>query len=239
VQLLGLIGILAFVAASFVVGGRLSWTGLRRGRLPEATIGVSFLLAGGIGTLLMVVSSGAGTAQVLMRVASNAFIDLGIAVLGIFNWRVFRPDRRGALLFAAFVSLLSLSFSADLARRAFLDPGPRPLLWIAADCVGRIGMYAWASFETLHQYALSRRRLDLGLSHPLVVNRFLLWGIGTIAVTGIWLHTYANELLGIVDAESDYLSVTLLGGVCAAAIWLAFYPPQAYRRRFEMGAAGD
>ena len=237
-QLLGLVGILAFVAASFVVGGRLSWTGLRRGSVPEATIGVSFLLAGGVGTLLMVVSSGAGTAQALMRVASNAFIDLGIAVLGIFNWRVFRPDRRGALLFAAFVSLLALSFSADLARRAFLDPGPRPPLWIAADALGRVGMYGWGAYETLRQYSLARRRLQLGLSDPLVANRFLLWGIGTVAVIGIWLHAYGSELAGVTGNESTYLVVALLGGICAAAIWLAFFPPKVYRRRFEAHSAG-
>jgi hypothetical protein len=238
VQLVGLVGILAFVLVSFGVGVRLSWTGLRRGRVPEATIGVSFLLAGGVGTFLMVVSTGASTAQALLRVASNAFIDLGIAVLGIFNWRVFRPDRRGALLFAAFVSLLALSFTADLARRAFLDPGPRPPLWIAADAAGRIGMYAWSSFETLRQYTFSRRRLKLGLSDPLVANRYLLWGIGTLSVIGIWIDAFASEVLGVTSNEQIYFVVAALGGICAAAIWLAFYPPAAYRRRFEARARG-
>jgi hypothetical protein len=240
VQLLGLVGILAFVAASFVVGLRLSWTGLRRGGIPESTIGLSFLLAGGIGTLLMVASSGAGTAQALLRAASLGFINLGIAVLGVFNWRVFRPDRTGALLFAAFVSLLALSFSADLARRAFLDQAPRPPLWIAADAAGRIGMYGWGSFETLRQYALARRRLRLGLSDPLVADRFLLWGIGTLSVIGIWVHTYTRELLGATSADGEYLVVSVLGGLCATAIWLAFFPPLAYRRRAgESGASSS
>src|SRR5262249_21777122 len=99
VKLFGIVGVLAFVAASFAVGLRLSWTGLRRGGIPESTIGLSFLLAGGIGTLLMLASNGAGAAQALLRAASLGFINLGIAVLGVFNWRAFRPDRTGALLF--------------------------------------------------------------------------------------------------------------------------------------------
>ena len=230
-QLLGIVGVLAFVTASFAVGLRLSWTGLRRGGIPESTIGLSFLLAGGIGTLLMLASNGAGAAQALLRAASLGFINLGIAVLGVFNWRAFRPDRTGALLFAAFVSLLALSFSADLVRRAFLDQLPRPPLWIAADAAGHIGMYGWGTVETLRQYALARRRLRLGIGDALVADRFLLFGIGTLSVIGIWVHTYTRELLGATSAEGEYLVVSLLGGLCAAAIWLAFFPPRAYLRR--------
>ncbi|HTY17150.1 MAG TPA: hypothetical protein VMH82_05405 [Myxococcota bacterium] len=236
-QVLGLVGILAFAAASFAVGLRLSWTGLRRGGIPESTIGLSFLLAGGIGTLLLIASNGAGAAQALLRAASLGFINLGIAVLGVFNWRVFRPDRTGALLFATFASLLALSFSADLARRAFLDQDPRPPLWIATDAAGRIGMYGWGCCETLWQCALARRRVRLGLGDPLVADRFLLWGIGTLSVIGIWVHAYTRELLGATSADGEYLVVALLGGLCAAAIWLAFFPPKAYVRRAGAGRA--
>jgi small-conductance mechanosensitive channel len=107
---------------------------------------------------------------------------------------------------------------------------------MTADYCGRLAMYSWASYETLRQYGLARRRVRIGLSEPLVANRFLLWGIGTLAALGIWLHSLWRELAQRSEVTEFYLVVTVLGSTCALSIWLAFFPPRAYRQWFETSA---
>ena len=85
----------------------------------------------------------------------------------------------------------------------------------------------------MYRAALARRRARLGLTEPLVANRFLLWGLGTLAALGIWLHSLWSEIAQRSERTEWYLVVTVLGCGCALSIWLAFFPPRAYRRRFE------
>jgi len=105
----------------------------------------------------------------------------------------------------------------------------RGVFSITVDYAGRLILYGWATYESLRQYALARRRVRIGLTEPLVANRFLLWGIGTSAALGIWLHAFWSELLRRPDPTETYLVITALGSACALAIWLAFFPPRAYR----------
>lgn len=63
------------------------------------------------------------------------------------------------------------------------------------------------------------------------MNRFLLWAVGLAAVLLIWLHSAAMLATG-GGRESGFLIVAMLGFVCAGALWLAFFPPSFYRRRF-------
>lgn len=230
--LLGLLGISAFAFASFIVGLRLLWLAARTGELPERAIGASLLLAGGVGTTLLVIAGQMGAARGVLATAAMFAVDCGIAVLGIFTWQVFRPGPVGAALLALFGGLVFLSFSTDLASGFYLGVR-RPEFSMAADYAGRLGMYGWATLEALRQYVLARRRLRLGLSDPLVANRFLLWGVGTLAALGVWLHALWRELSGAGSVEEAYLVIALLGGACAVSIWLAFFPPRAYRRWFE------
>ena len=189
--LLALLGISAFGVVSFVVGLRLVLLSRRTGLLPERLIGVSLFLAGGLGTALLVAASFAGEARWLVATISVLMINLGVVALGVFNWRVFRPTLFGATLVAACIALLFLSMIVDRLAGEYLGAS-RGVFSITVDYAGRLILYGWATYESLRQYALARRRVRIGLTEPLVANRFLLWGIGTSAALGIWLHAFVE-----------------------------------------------
>ena len=229
--LLALLGISLFAIASFVVGWRLLWLAHRTGLMPEKLIGGSLFLAGGIGTALMILSGVAGPARGVFSTAAMLAIDCGITVLGVFTWRVFRPGLVGATVVATCTALLFLSFASDWVSGHYLGVR-RSAFSMTADYVGRFVLYGWASYESLRQYSLARRRVRIGLLEPLVANRFLLWGISTLAATGIWAYSFWSEIVGYTDTTDFYLVASAMGGTCAASIWLAFFPPRAYTRRF-------
>lgn len=234
--LLALLGISAFALASGIVGIRLLALGRRTGLAPERLIGLSLFLAGGIGTTGVVAASYAGAWRPLVAGLALLAVDCGIAALGVFTWRVFRPTRLGATIVCACVALLFASLIADRVAGHYFGV-PRTAFSMASDYAGRLVLYGWASFEALRQWSLARRRLRIGLGEALVANRFLLWGIATTAALGIWLHALFGELTKAADTTESYLVVTVLGGACALAIWLAFFPPRRYRVRFAARAA--
>lgn len=234
--LFALLGISLFAVASFAVGWRLLWLAHRTGLLPEKLIGGSLFLAGGIGTALLIVSGFAGPARGVFSTAAMFAIDCGITVLGVFTWRVFRPGLVGATVVATCTALLFLSFASDWVSGHYLGVR-RSGFSMTADYVGRFGMYGWASFETLRQAMLARRRVRIGLTEPLVANRFLLWGVSTLAANGIWAYSLWSEIAEVGDTTEFYLVASVLGITCALAIWLAFFPPQLYQRRFATSAA--
>jgi len=148
---------------SFAVGWRLLWLAHRTGLLPEKLIGGSLFLAGGIGTALLIVSGFAGPARGVFSTAAMFAIDCGITVLGVFTWRVFRPGLVGATVVATCTALLFLSFASDWVSGHYLGVR-RSGFSMTADYVGRFAMYGWASFETLRQATLARRRVRIGLT---------------------------------------------------------------------------
>jgi len=235
-ELAALLGMSAFALASFVVGLRLILLSRRTGLLPEKMIGLSLFLAGGCGAILLVLSGFAGDARWLVATAAIAMVNLGVAALGVFTWRVFRPTLAGATLVAACVMLLLMSMIVDRAAGHYLGMG-RSSFSIVSDYAGRLILYGWATAETLRQHLLARRRVRLGLTDPLVANRFLLWSLATTAAFGIWLHALWQELARRTDTTESYLVATVLGSACALAIWLAFFPPRAYRARFAASSA--
>lgn len=236
--LLALLGISLFAIASFVVGWRLLWLAHRTGLLPEKLVGGSLFLAGGIGTALLILSGIAGPARGALSTGAMLAIDCGITVLGVFNWRVFRPGLLGATVVATCTALLFLSFASDWVSGHYLGV-QRSAFSMTADYVGRFALYGWASYEALRQYALARRRVRIGLLEPLVANRFLLWGISTLSATGIWGYSLWAEVTASPDTTEFYLVATVMGGACAASIWLAFFPPRAYQRWFAASKASS
>jgi hypothetical protein len=233
--LLALLGMSAFALVSSAVGLHLILLARRTGLLPERLSGISMFLAGGLGSTLLLAAGFAGDARWLFATAAVVAINFGVAALGVFTWRVFRPTLMGATLVAACVMLLFLSMIVDRFAGHYLG-APRSGFSIAADHAGRLVLYGWATWESLRQYARARRRVRLGLTEPLVANRFLLWGLATGAALGIWLHALWRELVRSHDDTQAYLVITAFGGACALALWLAFFPPRTYRARFASGA---
>ena len=234
--LIALLGISLFALASTVVGWRLLWLAHRTGLVPEKLIGGSLFLAGGLGTALLIASGVAGPARGIFSTAAMFAIDGGIALVGVFTWRVFRPGLVGATVVATCTALLFLSFASDFVSGHYLGV-QRSVFSMTADYAGRFVMYGWATFESARQYALARRRVRIGLTEPVVANRYLLWALATLTASGIWSYSLWAEIAKETDVTKFYLVAALLGGSCAAAIWLAFFPPPAYRRWFAAGAA--
>ena len=95
IEIIGLLGLVAFVVASLIVGGRVLLLAINTRQLPEITISLSMILSGGIGTLLVVVPllnpSLDAYSSYLFYEAGSASNHVGFALLFLFVWRVFRP----------------------------------------------------------------------------------------------------------------------------------------------------
>jgi hypothetical protein len=106
-----------------------------------------------------------------------------------------------------------------------------------------IGSYPmWAAFEAFRYHALMSKRRALGLADPVVVNRFLLWGVASLfSVAAIWTISLP-AILGLPLVEQQRLapvsmSVTAVWGIGAiSSYWLTFFPPAWYRSRLLVGA---
>ena len=78
-----------------------------------------------------------------------------------------------------------------------------------------------------------RRRVRIGIGDPLVANRFLLWGIGTLATLLVALLYIGMQLRGHYELPASLIGVSsTLVLASAIAEWLAFLPPRSYRERF-------
>ena len=78
-----------------------------------------------------------------------------------------------------------------------------------------------------------RPRVCIGIGDPLVANRFLLWGSGTLATLLVTPLCIGMQLFGHYELPASLLGVaSTLVLVSAIAEWLAFRPPRSYRERF-------
>jgi hypothetical protein len=117
-------------------------------------------------------------------------------------------------------------------------PLSNPWYWL--EFVGSIAPMGWMIAEGFVQYSKARQRRRLGLCAPLVCNRFLLWGLAGMLWLLLELSLIAeNAVYELTQRWSD--SLDLLTGSLEVApvalVWLAFFPPDRYRRRIE-GTAG-
>lgn len=239
-KLLSVLGILAFTAASIAMAYRLLRLGWRTWQAPELGMGASFLGAGAIGFPLVmaagVVRTSGGDAETTHRLAVGGvwFLSAGYLSLAIANWRIYRPGSRSVPLLAA--ALGALLLAACLVCTFATDPSQaftnEIALWTAL--VAGSFVFGWGGVESFVLYDALRKRARIGLASPEVANRVLLWGIGGFASCAMPLHGLAGRILIGPEVSDAYRGVTsLIGLVVAVAIWLAFFPPAAYRARFH------
>lgn len=236
-------GLSAFTLTSLVVGLRLMALHRRTRQFPELAMGLSFFTAGFLSTAMNLVGNHAQDDPLVamwLRLAAALISDVGYALMAFFVWRVFRRDAAGVALFSASAGLLAAGFVMQVVSTRPVLPAPiDPGFWVAF--AGQVIAYGWAAAETLHYWTLLRRRERIGLAEPLLVNRFLLWGIANATVVGIW-GEIAWSMLGRETAnlsDASYLRLALLGFACAATTWLAFFPPRVYARRFARARGDD
>lgn len=249
-KLAAILPILAFMLVATTVGVRLLLLSRRTRQLPELSIGLGLSLISLLGVPLSaigrapaLVGTGLGNAALIAGVAA---VCAGIALFLTFTWRVFRAPSFWAagLVIAAFALLAVIPVGFGFAgwQQAEIEeilPRTRP--W-AMSMVGMLMLaLAWTGIESLRYHRRMRRRLALGIADPAVVNRFLLWGVGSLAGVLLCTSNIAFLLAGIsILAKPAALCIIALNGTVMAATWyLTFLPPERYlsflRRSAEEG----
>jgi hypothetical protein len=235
---LALPGFLAFFVVALVVGVRLVALARRTRQIPELLIGVGVLCIGPVGFGGIVAATAAeagspGLARVLGGAAAVA-VATGVAAKYLFNWRIYRPTSRlaavacGAGIAGVVLAVALEGFATGYSPRAWRGTG-----WHVLRSGVQIGCLLWGASEALVYWGKMRRRVRLGIADPLLANRFLLWGIGAGAAgVGSAISVVFQVATGKPSLEQAWvtMSSSLHGLVSASALWLAFVPPQAYRR---------
>jgi hypothetical protein len=243
-ELLGLLGSIAFGLASAVVGVRLLLLAQRTRRAPEFAMGIAFVSSGAFGFVFYVSAEMArragGDEATIGRLGQigTLFFYGGYVSMAIGTWRMFRPAARWPVaLIAGFCAVL-LGATVTLVRAADLRSGtPGEIaMWIGIG-VG-CAVFAWSAAEAWQLAGQMRRRLVLGLVEPEVVDRVRLWGWAAGAACAMTGHAIAMRLAtGTAQLSNEHqLLSSCLGMIAAVAVWLAFFPPAAYRRRFARAA---
>ncbi len=244
-EILAAAGALAFMLVSLVIGLRLLGLARRTRELPELAIGLGYFLIGGIGYPLLIVSNRATDLSVGARLgllwASLVTTAIATTAIGVFVWRVFRPEARwarAAVWTFPGLSAASLALQASISGMdaALRHQGIGILLYTFLNSCP----IAWAGVESFHYHSLLVRRARLGLADPVVADRMRLWGIGNLCALVMNTGSLVGYFFGI-DLALDPAGALLISGlglVASCATWLAFFPPRAYTRKVAARAAG-
>jgi len=244
---LALPGFLAFFVVALAVGVRLLGLAARTRQLPELLMGVGVLGIGPLGFGGMVLALALdGRAPGAARVAAGAAtlaVSLGVAAKYLFDWRIYRPDRRGAAVAAALgIAGVAASYGLEAHASGFAPAAWRGAGWHLLRQALQVGCLLWGAGEAFVYWGKMRRRQALGLAEPLVTNRFLLWGVGAGAAgIGSAIGTGVQLVTGGAPLDMPWLTLcsSFHGMVAAVALWLAFLPPLAYRRWIARSAAAS
>jgi hypothetical protein len=232
-------GFLAFFVASLTVGVRLLLLWRRTRELPECLIGIAVLGIGpvGFGGLVAgtaMIRSGAdpGSAAVALTMALGTLaVYVGIMAKCVFNWQVYRPGSRSVRVTVIAIGLLLAGLYLHMGIALGFVPPPTPDGPGLLQSGLQVGCLLWGSVEALRYWRKMRRRAAIGLSDPIVTNRFLLWGIGAAAAGGgTAVGTVASVVSGAPSLEIPWVvaSSSAHGMLAAVAMWLAFVPPRQY-----------
>jgi hypothetical protein len=205
----------------------------RSGRLPELLVGLYFLLVPFGISLSIRVGRFDPEAAWIVRAAANALFTAGGVSLLLFAWTVFRPDSRWAWWLAwGGSSFVVASWLLAIPLRLYESELSMLLL------LPVYASYLWVFFESLRYFLMLRRRARLGLTEPVLMNRFLLFaiwtgGVGVITLMGVSvsLAQYAHGTFhdGGGLAHPVVLGVTrLLAVPIAVSIFLTFLAPARY-----------
>jgi len=236
-----------------VVGARLARAGAGPDRGPERALEVYFLASAFFATVCQAIAYGALVDPRLVLPEAQSRLVLGAGVLGMaigavavlcFTWLAFRPGDARARIAVAVGAVLALGgWAAEALNEGFaitLEPGPGH--WLA--WLGRTAPAAWVTVESFRYWAVLRRRLRIDLADPVVVNRFFLWGVWSLAT----LINLCADLLSraiywsLADSRTEVvmeviepvvigtMGVTMvLSLVSAVTLFLTFFPSDRYR----------
>jgi len=236
---------LIYLSAVGAAGIRLLRLAQRTRQLPELLLATNFLGNLFLGYLLLVAGlvvslepnfPWPGAVAPLLGVG-YLVSSIGLSAIFFFTWVVFRPRSRWARALACALAIGVFAGYLGYAAEGGLAHGRFEGFWFWLHYGTLTLGVTWVAVEPLRYYRDMRRRLALGLADPIVANRFLLWGGGS-------LGRLAMVIVGFVPAFLDSLPVgtqgpvttailiaaAVLGVFTAASYWLAFFPTRSYTR---------
>lgn len=240
--------VLQSVAAMLVAGlGVRLWRLARRtGGEPEYWLGAFFGLASVSLILTPLGSQMGGTtlARVVVTIG-QASTTLALISLVRFNWKVFRPGSKSARTFAFFCGGLDLAcflVAAWIGFGVVLQSGVGHVFVFS-----RFLILAWSCYECSKEAIKAKKRLALGLTDPIVANRFVLWAVWSGVLAALPLVAtgmrFAGALVIAAPGEPASASLRLLLAIIASsalvasvAVALAFFPPERYQAWLRRGA---
>lgn len=236
------IAVLVFVLVTSLAAGRLFLLWRETRCLPELLIAI---LIFGVGTIAVGSSflinqlMDPGPVRTVVDFIPQLGAAVGMTALSIFTWRVYRPASamaRNVAVFFAVGGFGLIALAVASGSVAILATHP----YIELSSFIQVAVMLWSAGEAFSYLGPMRRRLALDLADPMVVNRFLLWGIATgtaglgIAIGGVGRILTENPAMPPAWISLNY---ALHGMASAFAFWFAFKPPRAYAQWVRNAAA--
>ncbi len=239
VQILAALGNLLFVGAVVTIAIRLLLLWRRTRQAPELLISSGFIVLALVGFPLMLASGldrpSSDEVNLPMLATGLAGIAVSVVLIHAFTWRVFRRGEIWAALFVAANGTAAATVAVLFVRAIASAPSGTSPLEVHTPYSLAIRMlfeiwYAWVAVESLLEWSRARRRMMLGLTSPVLVNRFLLWGsMGVVLALngGVAMLLEARGLSPMKDALPA-IWLGLNGAVAGTLMFLTFVPPKAY-----------
>jgi hypothetical protein len=179
----------------------------------------------------------------------------GTIAMAIFTQRVFHPKSTGVKLFAGLtiativVTTCHTIFGGYVAIENSYS--------IVAANAARVVPTAWAFFESIRYWRAMERRTALGLSDPVVTNRFLLWSLWTGGVSFLPLIALSARVVALALVGDELVDASLADAFQSKVLWfiriaflmivpvsvtalsLSFFPPKVYLDRIRSRANAD
>jgi hypothetical protein len=241
-----LVSTYAFVVFCMVLGVRLVRLSRRHQARPELYLGSALFLMGGLGYGILITMSfargwagEAGMAWIPgVSLFGKALHDLGVLCMIAFILTVFRPIETWARALAAVMAgALLVGYVGHALTNGFTHMQPSAWYWLGFATIGTLPL--WNATEAFLYHGQMQRRAALGLADPMVVNRFLLWGVASIfSALAVWTVSIPSMLQLPIDRQMGLapftLSLTAFWGIGSiSSYWLAFFPPAWYARRVK------
>jgi hypothetical protein len=241
-----LVSTYAFVLFCMVLGVRLVRLSLRNSARPELYLGSALFLMGGVGYGILITMSFArgwfGEAGMVwipgVSLLGKALHDVGVLCMIAFILTVFRPIETWArALAAAMAAAIVVGYVGHAFAGGFKTITQSAWYWLGFATIGTLPL--WNATEAFLYHGQMQRRAALGLADPMVVNRFLLWGIASIfSALAVWTVSIPSLLQLPIDRQMSLapftLSITAIWGIGSiGSYWLAFFPPAWYARRVK------
>ena len=231
-----LVGFLAFFVVALTVGVRLLLLWARTRQLPELLMGIGVLGIGPVGfgcMLVGVVSSANPTIANAAFGVGTIAVAMGVMAKCIFNWFVYRRNSIPAMIVTIGVGALMLTILVVNALDGLWAPSDAMSWDDLSRSLAQVGCLLWGSGESLYYWSQMRRRQKLGLADSIIVNRFLMWGVGAgFAGAGTGIGVAAEIMTGVPTLQIPWVISTssAFGFIAAVSIYLAFIPPKRYVR---------